>query len=147
MWSVKGPRESGSHSQPGRPSKPAEERRSGVISVRVSEKERHVIEQNADGRDLSTFLRQAGMGKQSSVRVPLANREILGHVSRYGNNLNQLVKLAHTGRIPTHLEAFLRRFYAQVVKWSRELLGGLEEADEFSGLEPTDPDTPEDWLQ
>jgi len=94
--------------------------------VRVSEKERIVIEKNADGRDLSTFLRQAGMAQQQSARVPLANREISGHLSRYGNNLNQLVRLAHTGRFPEHLESLLRRLYDLMVKWRRELLGEPE---------------------
>src|SRR5881394_383862 len=89
---------------PGRPRKSADEQRSDVIGVRVSKREKAVIESNADGRELSAFLRQAGMAQQQRGRVPLANREISGHLSRYGNNLNQLVRLAHAGRISDHLE-------------------------------------------
>jgi hypothetical protein len=94
--------------------------------VRVSEEERTIIEKNADGRDLSTFLRQAGMAQQQPGRIPLANRETLGQLSRLGNNLNQLVRLAHAGRFPAHLEALLQRFYDLVAKWRREQLGDLE---------------------
>ncbi len=110
----------------GRPRKAADEQRLDVIGVRVSRKERAIIEKNADGRELSAFLRQAGMAQQPRARVPLANREIAGHLSRYGNNLNQLVRLAHTGRFPDHLEPFLRRLYGLIVKWRRELLGEPE---------------------
>jgi hypothetical protein len=108
---------------PGRPRKSADEQRSDVIGVRVSPKEKAIIEKHADGRELSAFLRQAGMGQQQPARVPLANREISGHLSSIGNNLNQLVRLAHVGRCPDHLEAFLRRMYDLIVKWRRELLG------------------------
>ena len=110
----------------GRPRKSADEQRSEVIGVRVSKREKAVIERNADGRDLSTFLRQAGMAQQPRARVPLANREISGHLSRYGNNLNQLVRLAHAGRFPDHLEPLLRRLYDLIIKWRRELLGDPE---------------------
>jgi hypothetical protein len=112
--------------QGGRPRKSDEEKRSGVIGVRVTEEERRIIERNADGQDLSSFLRQAGMGQLRRGRIPLVFREIAGQLSRIGNNLNQLVRLAHTGRFPAHLEALLQRFYAEVVKWRRQLLGDSE---------------------
>lgn len=111
---------------PGRPRKLAEEVRSEVIVLRVSMREKAIIEKNADGRELSAFLRQAGMAQQQPARVPLANREISGHLSRWGNNLNQLVRLAHTGRFPAHLEALLQRLYDLIIKWRRELLGEPE---------------------
>lgn len=111
---------------PGRPRKPDALKRSVVIGVRVSEEEKAIIEENADGRDLSTFLRQAGMAQQppgQPGRIPLANREVLGQLGRLGNNLNQLVRLAHTGRFPAHLGALLQRFYDLVAKWRQEQLG------------------------
>jgi Bacterial mobilisation protein (MobC) len=52
--------------------------------------------------------------------------EVAGHLSRYGNNLNQLVRLAHTGRFPDHLEPLLRRLHDQIIRWRRELLGESE---------------------
>lgn len=110
----------------GRPRKSADEQRSDVIGVRVSKRERAIIEKNADGRELSAFLRQVAMAQQPRARVPLANREIAGHLSRYGNNLNQLVRLAHTGRFPDHLEPLLRRLHDLIVRWRRELLGEPE---------------------
>lgn len=95
--------------------------------MRVSEEERIVLERNADGQQLSAFLRQAGMAQRRLGRIPLANREIAGQLSRLGNNLNQLVRLAHTGRFPAHLEALLQRIFQEIVKWRRQQFGDKPE--------------------
>lgn len=113
-------------SQPGRPRKPAATKRSGVIGVRVSEEERIILERNADGQQLSAFLRQTGLGQRRPGRIPRAHREIAGQLSRIGNNLNQLVRLAHTGRFPAHLEGLLQRIFREIVKWRREVFGQPE---------------------
>src|SRR3954463_2796552 len=101
----------------GRPRKSTDEQRSDVIGVRVSKRERAIIEKNADGRELSAFLRQAGLAQQPRARVPLANREIAGNLSRYGNNLNQLVRRAHPGSFPDHLGPLLPRLHDLFFQW------------------------------
>jgi mobilization protein NikA len=125
--------------RPGRPRKSEEEKRSEVISVRVSERERRIIEENAVGQDLSTFLRQAGMGQQQPGRIPLIDRWTAGQFSRIGNNLNQLVRLIHTGRIPEHLEALLQRMYREIVKLRRRLLGCPDDGSKSSNAELENP--------
>ena len=82
-----------------------------------------ILERNADGQQLSAFLRQAGLGQERPGRVPRANREIAGQLSRLGNNFNQLVRLAHTGRFPAHLEGLLQRILHEIVSLRREVFG------------------------
>jgi hypothetical protein len=67
------------------------------------------------------------MAQRRPGRIPLANREIAGQLSRLGNNLNQLVRLAHTGRFPAHLEALLQRIFQEIVKWRRQQFGDKPE--------------------
>jgi len=94
-----------------------------VIGVRVSEEEMAILEENSDGQDLSGFLRRAGLGEERAGKIPRANREIAGQLARIGNNVNQLVRLAHTGRFPPYLEPVLKRVFQELARYRRELLG------------------------
>jgi hypothetical protein len=92
--------------------------------VRLSEEEIEILERRADGQFLSTYLRQAALGKERKTMIPAANREIAGHLARIGNNLNQLVRLAHTGRYPAHFESTLRLLYEKLAEYQRQLVQG-----------------------
>ena len=110
--------------QPGRPRKPPSQRRSRVMRVRFSEADLDSLQQLADGQPLSTYLRQAALGRPARTRIPSANREITGHLARIGNNLNQLVRLAHTGRYPMQFESVLRQLYEKLAEVQRQLMEG-----------------------
>lgn len=112
--------------KPGRPRKSPEKLRSKRIRIRVSESELAVLEEQAADLPLPRWIRERLLGepKSSLQKVPSANREIAGQLAKLGNNLNQLVRLAHTGRCPLQLEPLLRKLYQLLAKYQRELLGG-----------------------
>jgi hypothetical protein len=109
--------------QPGRPRKPARKRLSLWIRVRLSEEDLGTLRSRAGGQPISTYLRQAGLGRDRRSKIPAANLEIAGQLARVGNNVNQLVRLAHTGRYPVQFESVLRQLCEMLAKYQRELLG------------------------
>jgi hypothetical protein len=109
---------------PGRPPKPPSKKRRHLIRVWVSEEELDEIMRNAEGEPLSVFLREAGQKRERAGEVPRANREHWLRLSKLANNLNQAVRLAHTGRVPVYLEALLRQILQVLTVIQRELLGG-----------------------
>lgn len=112
--------------KPGRPRQSPEKLRSKRVRIRLSESELAWFKEQAAGRPLPSWIRERLLGEpRSSLQtVPSANREIAGQLARIGNNLNQLVRLAHTGRFPLHLEPVLKKLYQQLARYQRELLGG-----------------------
>jgi hypothetical protein len=92
--------------------------------VRLSEEDFEILERRADGQFLSTYLRQIALGKERKTMIPAANREIAGQLARIGNNLNQLVRLAHTGRYPGQFESTLRLLYEKLAEYQRQLVQG-----------------------
>ena len=97
-----------------------------MLRVRFSEDDIDTLRQRADGQQLSTYLRQAALGRERRSKIPSANREIVGQLAKVGNNLNQLVRLAHTGRYPMQFEALLRQLYEKVAEYQRQLGGGSQ---------------------
>lgn len=84
---------------PGRPPKPEEERRTISHGLRLSPKEKGELERRADEASVSIneLLRRSTLGGEplhSDVETK-AIREL----SAVGNNLNQLTKLAHQGKL------------------------------------------------
>jgi hypothetical protein len=120
-------RREGKPGVPGRPPKPQEKRRSTIVGVRFSEEELQAVEERADGQPLSSYLRRAALGVAPQGGVPRANRAIAGQLAKIGNNLNQLVRLAHTGRSHAALAPLLGRLLAEVTKYRQELLGSPRE--------------------
>jgi hypothetical protein len=110
--------------EPGRPRKRADQIRSKLIGVRVSETEFAVLERRAEGQPVSTWIREEllGRGRPGRQRIPRANLAIAGQLAKLGNNVNQLVRLAHTGRFPAFLEPLLKRVLGAVASYQRELL-------------------------
>ena len=79
---------------------------------------------NAEGEPLSVFLREAGQKRERAGEVPRANREHWLKLSKLANNLNQAVRLAHTGRVPEYLGSLLRQILQVLTIIQRTLLGG-----------------------
>jgi hypothetical protein len=69
------------------------------IELRVSADEKRMIAAKAKQAGLTTadYLRRAALGKRIAERVPPELRRLL---SATGSNLNQLTKLANSGRLP-----------------------------------------------
>lgn len=92
----------------------------------MSESELALLEEQAEGRSLPEWIRERLLGepRRALQRVPSANRAIAGQLAKLGNNVNQLVRLAHTGRCPAQLEPLLKKVYQALASYQRELLGG-----------------------
>ncbi|HEX4952695.1 MAG TPA: plasmid mobilization relaxosome protein MobC [Thermoanaerobaculia bacterium] len=98
------------------------------MKVRYTAGEFRVIEERAATtcNDLATYVRKASLG--SSVvapKVPVVNLHAMGDLNRLGNNLNQLVRLIHSGELPPGLEGVLRLLIDAVAKLRTELLAGM----------------------
>ena len=111
---------------PGRPRKPPDKLRSQRIRIRLSESELALLKERAEGRPLPSWIRERLLEEPKGPLpvIPLANREIAGQVAKLGNNINQLVRLAHTGRFPAHFKPLLHQLYEAIARYQRELLGG-----------------------
>lgn len=122
-WPDRGRRAPG---RPGRPRKAPDELRSIRIRIRLSERELAWLKEQAEGRPLPGWIRQRLLGEPKSPlhRIPVANRVIAGQFAKIGNNINQLVRLVHTGRFVQRLEPLLHQLYEMLVQFQRELLGG-----------------------
>lgn len=112
--------------KPGRPQKAPDKLRSQRIRIRLSESELALLRERAEGKPLTTWIRERLLGEPGAPPqgIPLANRLIAGHLAKIGNNINQLVRLAHTGRFPAHFKPLLHRLYEAIAQYQRELLGG-----------------------
>jgi hypothetical protein len=68
------------------------------IGFRVSADEKRAIEEKAKQAGLSTgdYMRRVALGKRIAERVPPELRRLLGAT---GSNLNQLTKLANSGKL------------------------------------------------
>ena len=111
--------------KPGRPRKTKDKLRAKRLRLRVSESELALLEEQAEGRPLTSLIRERVFG--APIRrlpvVPAANRQIFGQLAKIGNNVNQLVHLTHTGRYPARLETLLIELYQMIAKYQRDLLG------------------------
>lgn len=84
---------------PGRPPKPPEERRTISHGLRLSPKEKDELERRADEANVSIneLLRRSTLGGeplQSDVE-----KKTIRELSAIGNNLNQLTKAVHEGKL------------------------------------------------
>jgi hypothetical protein len=69
------------------------------IECRVSAAEKRMIAEKAKQAGISRgeFIRRAALGRRIAERVPPELRRLLGAT---GSNLNQLTKLANSGKLP-----------------------------------------------
>src|SRR5579885_1015070 len=75
--------------------------RSDVLHVRLLPGEKQIALDEADrfGLDLATYVRRVVLKRRIPKLVPEATIEMVQQLTRLGNNINQLTRLAHTGRI------------------------------------------------
>ena len=69
------------------------------VQIRMSAEEKAQILERAQGSDISTFLRELGLGhdpkvpeQKAKVIVHSADPELIRYVAKIGNNINQIAK-------------------------------------------------------
>lgn len=69
------------------------------VQIRMSAEEKSVILERAQGADISTFLRELGLGhepkipeQKPQVIVHSADPDLIRYVAKIGNNINQIAK-------------------------------------------------------
>ncbi|MGI4735017.1 MAG: plasmid mobilization protein [Janthinobacterium lividum] len=69
------------------------------INMRIAATDKRAIEAKAKraGLSVTDYMRRAALGKRIAERVPPELRRLLGVT---GSNLNQLTKLANSGKLP-----------------------------------------------
>jgi hypothetical protein len=73
---------------------------------------------------MATYVRTAALrGGAAPGPVPVLNTRFVGQLGRLANNLNQLTKLAHQGRVSPGLLPCLEAILGEVRKLRRTLIG------------------------
>ncbi|UTG93166.1 MobC family plasmid mobilization relaxosome protein [Geobacter sulfurreducens] len=95
-------------SKPGRPNVAASKVRKNILPVRLSDEDLLALHEKSQrvGVSFSTFLREAGLGRELPRPVPKLNLDTYMELSRIGRNLNQLVKSIHEGKVQFLLSAY-----------------------------------------
>ncbi len=112
--------------RPGRPPLPPEDQRAHRRTLYLSPSEAEAVARRAAAARLSVseFVRTAALGRRlREPEVPPTNLQVIHHLARIGNNLNQAVKLVHQGRLPAGLLSLLKDLLAAIRDYRRELLG------------------------
>lgn len=89
-------------------SKKKKEIRSKIIRIRVTESEHQILKDNAEGRQVSPWLRTMGLGTKPE-NIPKASPKgkkvaptvdplLIRELARIGNNLNQLARVANENK-------------------------------------------------
>jgi len=94
-----------------------------TVAARLTPSQLFDLEARAKGAGVTvgTYLRHLVQGQPPTARWPLARAAIV-QLSRAGNNLNQLVKLAHQGTpMPLHLYSAVERLLEEVRSVRRAL--------------------------
>lgn len=88
-------------SKPGRPNAAASKVRKNILPVRLSDDDLLALHEKSQrvGVSYSTFLREAGLGRQLPRPVPKINLATHQELARIGRNMNQLVKSIHEGKL------------------------------------------------
>lgn len=110
--------------RPGRP--PASPGRPIKVTFRLSEEEHARLLARVEELEVgqSAYLRAVALGRQvPQPAVPRTNLKAIGELNRIGNNLNQLVKLLHSGKAPYGLRSTLEAVHAAVEAMRRTLAG------------------------
>lgn len=106
--------------------------RGTTIGVRVTDAEYAVLREKAETLHIppAHWLREAALKRRlPSAPVPAINIEEYGKLARLSANLNQLVRLAHEGRVVTINAALIHQLLDEVARLRLALLGqGGEDA-------------------
>jgi len=115
----------------------AEERREDVIGVRVNAAERALLDDQAvaAGRDVGTYLREAGLRRRVVGTVPAVNVEAWRELARATANLNQIAAHLNGGgrfdeRGTARMAQALDALRAEVTALRLDLLGTMDKGDE-----------------
>jgi Bacterial mobilisation protein (MobC) len=73
--------------------------------------------------DLATYLRYLVLNRHIPAVAPAPTLMMIRQLSRLGNNLNQLTRLVHTGRVSPRLELLLEQIRDEINAFHRQLLG------------------------
>ncbi len=105
------------------------------VATRLEDRQAEALRDHARacGLPVSAYIRKALLGARLVPRRPLA-RAAIAAVNRVGNNLNQLVHLAHTGIL---LTPELLRTLAEVLAAFQAVQDALLDADTDKPPEPT----------
>ncbi len=71
--------------------------------------------------DLATYLRHLLRTRRIPTLAPAPTLAMVRELSRLGVNLNQLTRLAHTGRVSPRLEPLLEQISDQIRAFHRQL--------------------------
>ena len=73
-----------------------------IINSKVTAEERDLIRAKAKacGETVSNFLRRLALDHKLHAPRPIADEDLVRQLARLGNNLNQLTRLAHLGKLP-----------------------------------------------
>jgi hypothetical protein len=109
----------------GRRPLPPERLRRFRLEVRLAAAELATVRRRAARARLSTaaYARIAALRGSPPRPVPILNIRLVGQLGRLANNLNQLAKLAHQGRVSPALLPCLGAILGEVRKLRRELIG------------------------
>jgi hypothetical protein len=113
------------HRPPGRPVLPPERRRRRSVAFRANNDEIRVIRRRAGLARLPTaaYARACALRPAAPQPVAAVNLRAYGQLGRLANNLNQLTKLAHQGRILPAILPCLADLLAEVRRLRRQLVG------------------------
>ena len=97
------------------------------VQIRVSADEKYLILKRAQGTDISTFLRELGLGyepktaeQKPKVVIHSADPELVKEVAKIGNNINQIAKHLN---ITKELD---RNVFTEILKIKADLDAELE---------------------
>jgi mobilization protein NikA len=111
--------------RPGRPPLPVDIRLGSRLIVRLSPGDHEAVRHRAAeaGLLLSIYVRHTLLDRQLPTVAPAANLRVLRELNRIGNNLNQLTRLAHTGRVSRKLLQLVEDLAERIRAYHRALLG------------------------
>lgn len=97
------------------------------VQIRMSAEEKSLILERAQGADISTFLRELGLGYEPKVSIQAskniihsADPELVREVAKIGNNINQIAKHLN---ITKELD---RNVFTEILKIKADLDAELE---------------------
>lgn len=114
-----------SHLKGGRPALPPKLRLSKVLRVRVLPEDQAAVIASAAAvsLDLPTYMRHLLFSRRIPEVASAPTLAMVQQLSKLGNNLNQLTRLVHTGRVNPRLEPLLEEIRDQIQAFHRQILG------------------------
>jgi mobilization protein NikA len=98
------------------------------VFVRITDSEHEALITSARlaGLSVASYLREAGLNRPIKASPSLIDLQLVQELNRLGNNLNQLLVLAHTHRIPVELGGAIETLLVLVHAIHQKLTGQRE---------------------